>query len=133
VCRMCSGLVGVGCAAACAFLSATAGQAAIDTVEGTAQGRRKACRNAIHEIGAAAECGVQYAGHEIGATAEYDVQYAGHKIGATAEYDVQYASPIARSPGDASAGDQAHPAVLAPRGRAGIDPGLRSGWFRRRS
>jgi hypothetical protein len=86
--------VGVGRAAACAFLSATAGQAAADTVEAAAQGRRKACRNALHEIGAAAE------------------------------RDVQYAGPIARSPGDASAGDQTRAAVSAARGRAGIDPGL---------
>jgi len=84
--------VGVERAAARAFLSTSAGQAAIDTVEAAAQGRRKACRNALHEIGAATECGVQYAG------------------------------PIARSPGDASAGDRA--AVFAPRGRAGIGPGL---------
>jgi hypothetical protein len=74
----------------------------------------------------AAECGVQYAPHEIGAAAECGVQHAGHKIGAIAEYGVQCVGPIARSPDDANAGDQTRPAVVVPRGRAGIDPGLRS-------
>jgi len=51
VCRMCSRLVGLR-AAAGAFLSGGAGQAAIDTAEAAAQGRRKACRNAVHQFGA---------------------------------------------------------------------------------
>jgi hypothetical protein len=66
--------------------------------------RRKPCRNALHEIGVAAECGVQYAGHKIGATAEYGVQHAG---------------AIARSPGVPAARqpDGLHPrAQLFPAG-----------------
>jgi hypothetical protein len=70
---------------------------------------------------------VSKAVHEIGAPAECGVHYAGHKIGATAEYGVQCACPVARSPGDASAGDQIRPAVFAARGRARIDPGLKTG------
>jgi hypothetical protein len=116
----------VGCRAASSNVClSAAGQAAVAAAEAAAQ-RRRTCRNALHEIGAAAECGVQYAPHEIGAAAECGVQYAGHKIGATAEYGVQYVGPIARSPDDANPGDQTRPAVVAPRGRAGIDPGLRS-------
>ena len=49
-----------------------------------------------------------------------------YKIGAIAEYGVQY-GPIARSPGDASARDQTRPAVFAFRGRARLDPGLKTG------
>jgi hypothetical protein len=105
---MCASLVGCRAAASNVCLSA-AGQAADAAAKAAAQ-RRKPPRNALHEIGVAAECGVQYAGHKIGATAEYGVQYAG---------------PIARSPGDASAGDQTRPAVFAPGGRAGIDPRLK--------
>jgi hypothetical protein len=116
----------VGCRAASSNVCLSAGgQAAVAAAEAAAQ-RRRPCRNALHEIGAAAECGVQHAGHKIGAAAECGVQYAGHKIGATAEYGVQYVGPIARSPDDANPGDQTRPAVVAPRGRAGIDPGLRS-------
>ena len=101
----------VGCRAASSNVClSAAGQAAVAAAEAAAQ-RRRTCRNALHEIGAAAECGVQYAPHKIGATAEHAVQYVG---------------PIARSPDDANAGDQTRPAVVAPRGRAGIDPGLRS-------
>jgi hypothetical protein len=36
--------------------------AAIDTAEAAAQGRGKACRNAVHQLGAPAERGVQHAG-----------------------------------------------------------------------
>jgi hypothetical protein len=138
----------VGCRAASSNVClSAAGQAAVAAAEAAAQ-RRRTCRNALHEIGAAAECGVQYAPHEIGAAAECGVQYApheigaaaecgvqyGHKIGATAEHAVQYVGPIARSPDDANPGDQTRPAVVASRGRAGIDPGLRSrNWSRRRS
>jgi hypothetical protein len=71
--------------------------------------------NAVHEIGAAAERGVHYAGHKVAATTEY-------KIGAIAEY-----GPIAGSPGNTSARDQTGPAVFAPRGRARTDPGLKTG------
>jgi hypothetical protein len=56
-----SGLVGRS-AAACAFPSVGAGRAAIDAVKAAAQGRGKAFRNAVHQIGATAECGVQRAG-----------------------------------------------------------------------
>ncbi len=66
VCRMCSRLVGRH-AAAGAFLSGGAGQAAIDTAEAAAQGRRKACRNAVHQFGAPAERAVQHAGGDAGA------------------------------------------------------------------
>jgi hypothetical protein len=106
---MCASLVGCRAAASNVCLSA-AGQAADAAAKAAAQ-RRKPPRNALHEIGVAAECGVQYAGRKIGATAEYGVQHAG---------------PIARSPGDASAGDRTRPAVFGARGGAGIGPGLRS-------
>ena len=110
----------VGCRAASSNVCLSAvGQAAVAAAEAAAQ-RRRPCRNALHEIGAAAECGVQYAPHEIGAAAECGD--AGHKIGAAAEYGVQCVGPIARSPDDANPGDKTRPAVV----RAGIDPGLRS-------
>jgi hypothetical protein len=106
---MCASLVGCRAATSNVCLSA-AGQAAVAAAKAAAQ-RRKPCRNALHEIGVAAECGVQYAGRKIGATAECGVQHAG---------------PIARSPGDASAGDRTRPAVFGARSGAGIGPGLRS-------
>jgi hypothetical protein len=88
-----SGLVGRS-AAACAFLSAGAGRAAIDAVKAAAQGRGKAFRNAVHQIGATAECGVQHAG------------------------------PIARSTGDASAADHTRAAAFASCDHVRIDLGL---------
>ena len=94
VCRMRSGLVGRRSAAACAFLSAGAGRAAIDAVKAAAQGRGKAFRNAVHQIGATAECGGQHAG------------------------------PIARSTGDASAADHTRAAAFASCDHARIDLGL---------
>jgi hypothetical protein len=68
--------------------------AAIDTAEAAAQGRGKACRNAVHQFGAPAERGVQHAG------------------------------PSTRCTGDARADDHTRDVAFASRGRAGIDPGL---------
>ena len=65
---MCTSLVGCRAAASNVFLSA-AGQAAVAAAEAAAQ-RRRTCRNALHEIGAAAECGVQYAGPIAGGTGD---------------------------------------------------------------
>ena len=94
MCRMCTSVVGCRAAASNVFLSATAGQAALDTVKAAAQRRRKAYRDAVRPVGASAERGVQYAG------------------------------PIARSTSAANAADHASTGAFTSCSRAGIDSGL---------